>query len=111
MLRRTAIAVKNLFAVGWTGVDLFFVLSGFIMAAVYWDLQDRADRRAYWAARFARIYPVYLLSLLLRYETDSQDAMGSRLPWAVARVGVAVPVEGRRGESFGGAVSPRSGSQ
>ncbi len=49
---------------GTTMVSYFFVLSGFIMAAVYWDLQDRADRRAYWAARFARIYPVYLLSLL-----------------------------------------------
>ncbi len=45
-------------------VSYFFVLSGFIMAAVYWDLQDRADRRAYWAARFARIYPVYILALV-----------------------------------------------
>ena len=45
-------------------VSYFFVLSGFIMAAVYWELEGRADRRAYWAARFARIYPVYILALV-----------------------------------------------
>ena len=49
---------------GTFAVSYFFVLSGFIMAAVYWDIEDRADRRAYWAARFARIYPVYLLALV-----------------------------------------------
>ncbi len=54
-------------------VSYFFVLSGFIMAAVYWDLEDRADRRAYWVARFARIYPVYLLALVFMMALDTEN--------------------------------------
>ena len=41
-------------------VSFFFCLSGFIMATVY---RDGVDARAYWIARFARIYPVYALAL------------------------------------------------
>ena len=53
---------------GWFGVDLFFVISGFVI--VYSALLlRRADapgfRRAYWARRLTRILPLYLLTLLL----------------------------------------------
>src|ERR1035437_982751 len=48
-------------ASGFTAVTLFFVLSGFILAYNY----DRIrSRREFWISRFARIYPVYFLSLL-----------------------------------------------
>ena len=46
---------------GYTSVTLFFVLSGFILAYNYERVRSRRD---FWVARFARIYPVYFLSLL-----------------------------------------------
>jgi peptidoglycan/LPS O-acetylase OafA/YrhL len=51
---------------GFTGVTFFFVLSGFILAHNYSSVQfDAATLRRYAFARFSRIYPVYLLSLLV----------------------------------------------
>ena len=50
-------------------VDLFFVMSGFIMLHVYGQaFQERINRiplRKFFVARFARIYPLHLFSLLL----------------------------------------------
>jgi peptidoglycan/LPS O-acetylase OafA/YrhL len=47
---------------GYTGVTFFFVLSGFILAYNYQRVVDASD---FWAARFARIYPLYAASLLI----------------------------------------------
>ncbi len=54
---------------GPIAVGYFYVLSGFIMAIAYYK-PDKSNQKAiskkkYWLARFARIYPVYLLALLL----------------------------------------------
>lgn len=51
--------------VGPTMVSYFYVLSGFIMTSVYLKPNGALDRRRYWAARVARIYPVYLLGVVL----------------------------------------------
>lgn len=48
---------------GFTGVSLFFVLSGFILTYTY--ARRGTARRAFWLARFARIYPAYLLALVV----------------------------------------------
>ncbi len=52
---------------GGAGVDLFFILSGFILMYVYVGASGGAtiDRRAFWTARFARVYPVFALALAL----------------------------------------------
>ena len=47
---------------GYTGVTLFFVLSGFILAYNYPRVAARKD---FWIARFARVYPLYVFSLAL----------------------------------------------
>lgn len=59
-------AVANMLSHGWLGVPFFFILSGFILAYVYAGkgLTFRGSRN-FFAARIARIYPVYLLSLLV----------------------------------------------
>lgn len=58
----------ELFRQGWLGVDLFFVLSGFIMAHVYTTLPVRGRIGSFAAsfvhARLARIYPLHLATLL-----------------------------------------------
>jgi peptidoglycan/LPS O-acetylase OafA/YrhL len=59
--------VRALVGHGYVGVSLFFVLSGFILAYNYEDAirARRVTWRAFWWARFARVYPVYLLGLLV----------------------------------------------
>jgi len=54
---------RNLASIGYVGVSLFFVLSGFIL--VYTYAGREWTKRDFWQARFARIYPAYLFSLLL----------------------------------------------
>jgi len=48
---------------GYVGVSFFFVLSGFILVYVYAGRQ--IQKRRFWQARFARIYPAYLFSLVV----------------------------------------------
>ena len=49
----------------FTGVDLFFVLSGFVFAPYFFDRPLRAN--AFAVRRFFRIYPAYLLALLIYF--------------------------------------------
>ncbi len=46
------------------GVDVFFILSGFILTHVYLQGDRPLDYRRFLAARFARIYPAHLVILL-----------------------------------------------
>jgi peptidoglycan/LPS O-acetylase OafA/YrhL len=53
---------------GFSGVTFFFVLSGFILTYNYHGLFASLHRRQLWkfyAARFARIYPVHVLTFLV----------------------------------------------
>ena len=54
-----------LFQFGHAGVDLFFVISGFIILFVHYDDVGRPDRLAHYAGRrFTRLMPVYWVALL-----------------------------------------------
>jgi peptidoglycan/LPS O-acetylase OafA/YrhL len=58
-------AAGNFCMHGATAVSLFFLLSGFILAYTYnGQIEDRGDHRRFWEARFSRIWPVYVVSLL-----------------------------------------------
>jgi len=59
--------ISNLIHVGYSGVNLFFVLWGFILAYTYATPTGelKCSRRRFWIARIARIYPLYLFSLAL----------------------------------------------
>ncbi len=46
-------------------VGFFILLSGFILSYNYGDRPKPLVARQFWRARFARLYPIYLLSLLL----------------------------------------------
>ena len=59
-------AAGHFFASGYLAVELFFLLSGFILAYTYaGQLKVPSDTRRFLEARFARIWPVYAVSLLL----------------------------------------------
>jgi peptidoglycan/LPS O-acetylase OafA/YrhL len=54
-----------LFGAGWLGVDVFFVLSGFLLARGLHGAGDRVDWRDYAVMRAARILPAYYAQLVL----------------------------------------------
>ena len=58
---------RRVFAGGFIGVDLFFVLSGFILSWNYLDTTGALNctRAEFWRARAARILPLYYASLML----------------------------------------------
>lgn len=57
--------LRNIISAGYNGVSLFFVLSGFILAYVY--IPRETSKRKFWLARFARIYPLYIFSLIIAF--------------------------------------------
>jgi peptidoglycan/LPS O-acetylase OafA/YrhL len=68
--------LRNVALTGYIGVSLFFVLSGFILSYNYApdERHPRLGKRGFWAARFARIYPGYLLGLLIALPFFLEDA-------------------------------------
>lgn len=59
---------RALFEFGWTGVDLFFVLSGFLIGGQLWKEVKRSgtiDVRRFILRRGLRIWPLYFVVVLL----------------------------------------------
>jgi peptidoglycan/LPS O-acetylase OafA/YrhL len=58
----------SVFSIGWIGVDLFFGISGFVIAysaLVLYRKAPSAFANSYWRRRISRILPLYLLTLVL----------------------------------------------
>jgi len=87
--------VANVVRAGTASVSLFFVLSGFILAYQYLDVGGTRplDRRQFWWARVARIYPVYLFALLFAlpyFFAWAAATLESESPWASAKIAVTL---------------------
>jgi peptidoglycan/LPS O-acetylase OafA/YrhL len=56
---------------GYLSVSFFIMLSGFVLAYNYAGRarEGKLDKVRFWKARFTRLYPVYLLSLILGWQT------------------------------------------
>ncbi len=88
-VRSARLASAMLF--GWSGVDLFFVLSGFLIGGILLDHRDTDTYfSAFYARRFFRIVPVYfgvvaLFALAWMVGGDVRDTvlhdLGQPMPW------------------------------
>jgi peptidoglycan/LPS O-acetylase OafA/YrhL len=65
------------------GVSFFFVLSGFILAYNYTEFRTREQFHKFYIARFARIWPLHLVTCILWigliFNFDRQDFFGGKL--------------------------------
>ena len=52
---------------GFVFVNVFFLISGFILSYNYFDRGAGLVKRDFWMARIARLYPVYLLVLVISF--------------------------------------------
>ncbi len=50
---------------GNKGVDFFFIISGFVFAHVYLSKYNQSDFKTFFINRFARLYPLHLLTLFV----------------------------------------------
>lgn len=101
----------GLFRGGYIGVDIFFVLSGYLITRLLVDERARAGRiglLSFWRRRFRRLMPALLAMLVmaaalsrLAYTRAMQSAMRQDLPWvltylenwhAIAQNGAASPI-------------------
>lgn len=65
LLKSSPAFMRNLLDRGSAGVQLFFILSGFLMVIVYGSRSGSIAKREFYVNRIARIYPAYLFALLL----------------------------------------------
>lgn len=56
---------RNLVFGGYAGVTLFFVLSGFVLTYSYLPKADVITPKRFWLGRFARLYPAYVVGLIM----------------------------------------------
>ena len=86
---------RNFLPLSWTGVDLFFVLSGFLIGGILMD-QRAAENyfRTFYLRRVCRIFPFYFLWLILFFVASrllSADQSRGWYGWLFAQDFAKVP--------------------
>lgn len=80
--------IGPLLGIGWSGVDLFFVLSGFLLGGILLDNKEASNYfKVFYTRRVCRIFPLYFLVVIplliapLPLVLDSVDSLfGESLP-------------------------------
>ncbi|SHN93461.1 hypothetical protein BHECKSOX_289 [Bathymodiolus heckerae thiotrophic gill symbiont] len=56
----------------WTGVDLFFVISGFVFAKLIYS--GKVNLKHFFIRRFFRLFPIYLLTLIIYFMLSTRNS-------------------------------------
>jgi peptidoglycan/LPS O-acetylase OafA/YrhL len=83
-----AARLQSAIALGWTGVDLFFVLSGFLIGGILLDARHATNYfQVFYLRRFYRIIPLYVMAItLFPFLANVLDCTwlrigGTSIPW------------------------------
>ena len=79
--------VNHVLESGWVGVDLFFVLSGWLIGGLYWREHERfgsVQIGRFWARRWLRTIPPYLVAFIAVAGVRVVMGMGDD-PWSWLR--------------------------
>lgn len=79
----------QVFPEGYIGVSFFFILSGFILAYTYQQkiMERHTSPKAFLIARFARIYPMHIVTLLLAFPLGYKFIASGEMTHWPARLG------------------------
>jgi peptidoglycan/LPS O-acetylase OafA/YrhL len=81
-------AFWRLHTVGWAGVDLFFILSGFLISTILFKEMDRKGTiqcKRFWLRRGFKIWPSYLFLLLVLFLTRTTNFIDFSSPTSLLR--------------------------
>jgi peptidoglycan/LPS O-acetylase OafA/YrhL len=79
------VLTKTIAQSGWVGVDLFFVLSGFLISSVLFkdiDTHGKLDFARFWTRRGLRIWPAYFVCFLGVIALQGLTALHDGRPWS-----------------------------
>lgn len=80
--------LQTFLANGWISTSFFFLLSGFILAFIYWapDGQLALPKKKFWLLRMTRIYPIHmvLVLLIIPLTASYQVSQGASVPLLIS---------------------------
>lgn len=91
---QTSSLLGRFIGVGYISVDFFFLLSGYILAVVYLARERPVKTGPFFRARFARVYPLFLLTLLMDVPNLFLDRKGE-FGWKIAAFKTAAVFAGK----------------
>lgn len=70
---------------GWLSTSFFFLLSGFILAYLYWgeDGELVTGKRRFWISRLGRIYPIHFILLLVTIPIVAGFTFAGKPAWFI----------------------------
>lgn len=83
------INASRLINFGWVGVDLFFVISGFLITRACWNIESKRALVSFWTQRILRTMPALLILVLAVWVSpfaefqDAKDYLSSYGIWFI----------------------------